>query len=492
MPIDKLPTEITVPERDAIHEQFLVDYRFQGPDGVDTQEGTLPYIEGAVFADNILPIWAAAKKAGSNLVLTEAQGAALEQWAVSKGLDGRLPATGATGYVIADVATSGSQIFVGDELKKGSTRYQVTEEKVYLPDDLIPVAAEDLGYGTNLEPDIVLTWSSPRPGCNPTAKVWENSQGDGLTGGRDAETDGELVDRIIDTSKNPPASGNAAEYILRAQQTPGIPVQKGFAHPGIKGPGTIAVTFTIRPDTPGASRAPTPAQLAALEAHLLGAFPADDGIFVTSITEEPTDFAISVDWRKEAVGWADTIPWPASYTPSVTISAATDATTFSVSGGTTAPQIGNTIAVYDETARTFYRKTILTVTGTGPWALTCDTAANASDTTFTPVVGDRVSPWSDSLQALIDPLVAYFDRTGPGEQKASFFDPGDRQRRYPPTPAEWPAQVGSRVEADLQSVDAVQDLQVQVPTLPLACPVGTATVLSKMRILGHVAAYPLT
>ena len=125
------------------------------------------------------------------------------------------------------------------------------------------------------------------------------------------------------------------------------------------------------------------AQLAALEAHLLGSLPADDGIFVTSLDEVGVDFALSVDWRKEAKGWTDTIPWPAAYTPSVAISAATDATTFSVSGGTTAPQIGNTIAVYDETTRTFYRKTILTVTGTGPWALTCDTAANASDTTFT-------------------------------------------------------------------------------------------------------------
>lgn len=492
MPVDKLPTEIIVPTRDAIHAQFLVDYRFHGPDGVDTEEGTLPYIEGAVFADEILPIWAATKRAGLNLVLTEAQGAAAEQWAIAKGLDGRLPATGATGFLVADVATGGSQIFVGDELKKGTTRYTVTLEKVYLPGDLIPVIATDLGYGSNQEPDTVLTWSSPRPGCNPTAKVWENSQGDGLTGGRDAETDGELVDRIIDISKNPPASGNAAEYVFRASQTPGIPVQKPFAYPAIKGPGTIAVTFTIRPDSPGASRAPTPAQLAALEAHLLGAFPADDGIFVTSIVEVPTDFKLALDWRKEAVGWADTIPWPASYTPAVTVSAATDATTFQVSGGSTAPQIGNTIAVFDSAARTFYRKKILTVTGSGPWDLTCDTAANASDTTFTPTVGKPVMPWSDSLQAVIDPLVAYFDRVGPGEQKSSFFDPGDRQRRFPPNPAEWPAQIGSRVEADLQTVDAVQDLQVMVPTLPLTCPVGTVTVSSNMRTLGHVAAFPLT
>lgn len=500
MPIDELPGAIDIPDRDRIREDWLRDYRFHGPDGASTVEGTLPFLEASVFADSVVPVWASVRTAGNNLVLTEAQGEALEQHAVASGLEGRTAPVGATGYVVVDASSGGTTIFVGDELKNtAQLRYRCTRTDTYADEDLVPVEGIDTGPGTNQDPDTVLTWTSPRPGCGPTALVWTSSEDEGLTGGRDEETDGELLERIILARANPAASGNDAEYQRVAKATPGLPIQATFTVPAILGPGTIGLMATMQPDAPGGSRLPSVAQLATIEAYIKDRFPADDGLFVCTLTGQDVDVSLEVSWQPGANGWVDVAPWPPYYAgaSAIVVYTTSSSTTFVLRrtsanySGVTQPVIGQTFAVYDAAAAKFRRKRILSFTGSGPWTVTCDTTNDASDTSYTPVTGQRISPYSASLDLLIPPILAYFNGLGPGEQVSSFFDEGLRQRRFPMSPGSWPNTIGYKLVNGVQDLSAVSDANLLLPAIPTTTTVGTPGVNSYLLQLRWLAAYEL-
>ncbi len=503
MPLDQLPAEVIVPTRDQLLEDYLRDYRFHDTSGAATNEGTAPWADANVFVDQLLAVWAAVQKGGRNLVLTEAQGDAIETWARIKGLEGRRAATSSTGYVIADTSATGSKVFAEDELvDEAGVRFYCTRTDTYEDEQPIPIAARDTGAGTNLEPGTVLRWSSPRPGCGPRAEVWEGPDGEGLTGGGEEETDEEIIDRIIVAGQNPAASGNDADYTLAAERTPGLSVQKAFAFDGIVGPGTVALCFTMRPDELGASRIPTAAQMALVEHHVRGRFPKDDGLMLCSLVASEVDIVLRVDWRDGADDWEDITPWPPYYTlagsPStVVVDSATDATHFVLEtqtgaypGGLAQPKVGNRITFYDAAEATFRRKTIASITGTGPWTIVCDEENDASDLTYTPVAGERVMPWSDSLPAVVPAVQTYMGTLGPGEQLSSFFDEGMRQRRMP-RPPDWPLQIGNRLITEVQRLRSVGDATLVEPTVPYVTPVGSMGTFSRLLELRRIAVYPL-
>jgi uncharacterized phage protein gp47/JayE len=499
MPIDTLPQEIAIPERDQIRDDFLADYRFAEGGDADTTEGTLPYLDASSFADSALPLWAQVRRSGYNLVLTEAQGAALEQWAVQSGItEGRRPATGSTGYLVADTSAGGSTILQGDVAKTAAgVRLEVTTTKLYKDGKLIAVRSLDTGPGTNLAPDTVVTWEAPRPGCGPTALVWEDQNGDGLTGGRNAEEDSELLDRILERKRTPPAAANDSHIQQVVRATPGIPVQACWTYPAIKGPGSTAVVFTVLPEGTG-SRVPTTTQITAVAQHLQGngGIPADFSIFVNPLVASLVDVVISVTWRQ--TGWTDVAPWPSYYagTSAIKVTAVTDSTHFVLGRASgvysiTSPVAGQVIGFFDTSTQTFLRKTILSVTGTGPWTIVCDTTNEASDTTYTPVVGQRAMPWSDSLDLVVEPIVTYFRGLGPGEQVASFFDAGARQKRSPDSPVLWTSTIGNRLINGVQDLtDVISDAVLLEPSVPLSTPVGTTAVLSYLYELGKVSVFP--
>jgi uncharacterized phage protein gp47/JayE len=499
MPIDQLPGEMVVPTRDELIEKYKVDFRFRAPAGTLTGPGTQPDIDAKVEADAVLPIYARSKTIGQGIVYSEAQGAALDTHAESRGLT-RREATGASGFVTVTASAGGGTIFTGDEIRDPDTglRYQCLATAVYFDQDEVPIGGIDTGAGTNAAAGKVLTWTSPRPGIGPNATVAADANGEGLTGGRPKESDQELVARIRDRNANPPASGNDAAYQDAIEAMPTIAVQKGFTVPAIKGPGTIGVTFTLRPATPGASRIPNNAQLAAMEAHLKALFPADDGILMSSLVGVDVDPAMKVSWRTGVSGWRDAIEWPRYYAADgIIVQAATTPTSFTLRtasgsyGAVAQPQAGQTIAFYDAAAGAFRRKRIASFAGAGPWVITVDATLGASDEGYLPQVGQRAMPWSDSLDELVAPVVAYFETLGPGEQLASFQDVGLRQRRSPPSPEEWPSVIGTRLLVAVLDADPVQDATLQAPTVPYQTPVGTPGVLSRLLQLRWLSFFPL-
>ncbi len=502
----EIPQPFPTPDRDDLVEKYKRDARFYSNNAQSTDEGSQPHLDANVLADQLVPGYQQIRQSADNIVLGDATGAAAEKWATSRGLPGRIPATGARGYMIIKASAGGTHLFVDDEIKIGNLRYLCTRDAVYQNGALVPVQGFDTGPSTNQPAGTVGRWTAPRPGCGEEATVWEDAEGEGLRGGRSEETDLEIQDRVADINANPPGSGNDAhlqKLVKDAGVALGISVQQCFTYPGILGPGTTGIAFTVLPDKSGGSRIPSPTQIAAIEAWVKQQMPGNDGLFFATVTGSTIDLTLQVQWRQGAISWADVNPWPELYTGSgaIVVQSVTSPTEFVLGRtggyvGVRQPVVGQTIAFYDPVSQTFKRKRILNylVFGLGPWTITCDTTNETSDTTYTPVVGQRACPWSESLDLVVPPLLAEFDLFGPGEQVASFFDAGTRQRRQPPPQQSWPSRLGSRVINGVQDQPSVNDAQLIDPapgSLPLATPVGAAGTLSYLRELRWIAAFPL-
>jgi hypothetical protein len=204
-------------------------------------------------------------------------------------------------------------------------------------------------------------------------------------------------------------------------------------------------------------------------------------------------------------GFTDVAPWPpvGAGANAITVLSASGPLGFTLGRGAgytdiPDPVVGQTIAFYNPATGTFVAKRISSVSktlGSPPWTIACTSANGASDTSYTPAVGQMPCPWSPSLPALVPPLLAAFDAFGPGEQVASFFDAGRRQRRQPPPGADAPSAVGARLVNGVQDLAAVRDAQLVDPVpsaLPVPTTVGAPGTLSYLRTLRYLAVFPLT
>lgn len=491
MALDNLTGEITVFKRDETKRKYLRDYAIRNP-GAGTGTGSLPDIDASVMADTLAPLYANAVTIGNNVASSTKTGQALIDEAGRLGT-APLPAIGASGFVAIGASVGGTHIFVGDEIKVNGNRYQCTAESVYFDKSPVPITGVDVGPATNVDAGVVMKWTSPRPGCQQQATIVAQSDGTGLSGGRPVEDDAALNARLISLRASPPASGNDAEYQAAVMKTPGLSIQAPFSFPAIAGPGSIGVIFTMRPAVPGANRTPTAPQIAAVFAWLTGLFPAGDGIFVGAVVPQPVNVALKVTWAVGAPGWADAVQWPQYANPMAQVKAspAPTATTFRVTNVATAPQAGQTIGFYDSTAAKYRRKRILTGTfvAGSDYDIVVDTSNNASDTAYTPTATQPCCPWSDSLDTLPTPVIAYFDLLGPGEQ-TSGFDAGLRQRRSPRDPQYWPSTITTRLLTGVFALPTVQDTTLQEPATPYAPTVGTPGVSSNLTTLATLVAFP--
>jgi len=489
--LDDLPGALDVPTRDAERDRWLQDYQFRDP-GTDTSAGTEPYVRGSVFADMVMPLYANSVTSANATDPSKVSGPELDVRAGAV-IGPRLPQRPGSGSVTITASVGGTTIFVGDELTANGLRFKCNATALYNDGDQVPVIGIDAGPATNLAPGTILTWSNPRPGCGPNATVFQNVDGTGFTGGRNEETDEEYRKRWTHALQSPAASGNDAEIQALAEATFGVPVEKAFTYPAILGPGTSGLVFTIRVDAPGQSRIPDGTQIALVAGNVSSAMPADEAIIACSLGSVPIDVTLSITWDDGAPGWQDATTWPPYYSAggAIKVTAATSPTSFTVNGTTTVqPQVGQHIAVYSRPTGLFFRKTILSFTGTGPWVITCDATNNASDLSYTPVVGQRVCPWSDSLQDIVSPMFNYFKTLGPGEQLAVFFDTGTRQRRQPQSPHSWPSVISNKGIATAIEISSIFDAAVLEPTVPLATTIGSQGVISNLMEMNFLAAFP--
>jgi uncharacterized phage protein gp47/JayE len=499
MPLDDLPGKLLVPTRDQERDRYRRDYELRKRTGggapVDTGPATEVWIDASTMADHTAQIHANAVTIANGVTRATATGPALDAWAKRQGTK-RDEAKGASGAVVIVASAGGTNVRKDDEIKISGLRYVATVGRLYFDGDQVPVAGVDTGPGTNQDAGAVGKWSAPRPGLFPTATVAAQTDGTGLSGGSDIESDDDLKARLDDLAANPPASGNDAEYQALAHKTLGLAVQQAFTYDAIKGPGTIGIVFTLRPSQPGGNRIPSGAQIAELAPAIVGSMPGNDGVLAGALAANPIDVALRVDWNRKVAGWTDASPWPTFQSPTMTqvkTGTTPTAVAFRLTGCATAPPVGATLAFFDKSGRAFRPKKLLTVTslGSGDYDVICDTANGASDTVYVPYATQPVCPWSDSLSGLVRPVLAYFDLLGPGEQIAPpLFDPGIRQRRMPPSPAEWSSVITSRgLTGDIPRAVAA-DVVVALPVIPYATPVGSPGVMAYLTTLQTLVAFP--
>jgi baseplate J-like protein len=506
MPLDTLPDDgIIVKNRDAMRDLWLRCVKIRNPEASIAQD-TQPWIDASVMADVLVPMGMNARTIGRSIPLSEVSGNRLDQRLVECGLPERFPETGSQGAVTINASSTGAYITAGTECTDtdNGLRFKCTTSGLYQNGANVPIAAIDTGTQTNIDPGKIMIWSQGVPGLFASATVAEQTDGTGLTGGRAAESDDEVRGRISDSLANPASAGNDATYqrLIENSRAHGVSVQKAFTYPAINGAGTIGCGFTMKPATPGGSRRPNPTQMAIVQAYVIGQMPADDTYLPITFSPQSVDVSFDVSWESGAASWIDAVPWPPRYdvgNGAIVVSSASSSSTFvlatdnGVYTGVPSPVAGQSIGFYDGTNETgsFKQKKLLSVTpGAGPWTCVADTSNGASDTTYTPAVGQRACPWSDSLNELVPSIVAYFDKLGPGEQRAVFFDPGLRQKRNPAAPKRWPYGITSRIETDLLALPAVNDIRL-IDGLGASTIAGIPGVLSYIIELGYIAAFPL-
>jgi hypothetical protein len=455
-----------------------------------------------LFADNVVPIHSNAAIIYRGITEEDAQGEQLDKIGARLGKP-RHAAAGAVGFVSVSTAVGGAEVQQGRVLRhpQSKVRYEAAETKHVEDGDLIRIRGQDTGPGTDQIVGTVLQWDSPPPGVADFATVADQGGGLGLVGGANVEDDDAYSQRLQEARANPSNYGNDAFIHDLIETGSGIRVQKAFTYPAPFGGGSTAFTFTTEPQGLGGIRVPTAAQLQEVEAHVVGHLPADDQVYCLEIEAESLDLVLKVRWAGGASGWANAVQWPpylatgAAPGPLI-IDSATGALAFILEtedgtySGVTAPVPGNVIGLWDATYRTWRRKTIATVTGTGPWTLTCTTASGASDTSYVPVVGQRVSPWSASLDQLTEPVLTYLEGMGPGQMVASLPDDGRRLARVPESPKQWPSSISSRILTDVLSVPVIANAVVQEGNGAEAS-VGELGVKVKMLQMADLSVFPL-
>lgn len=508
MALDDLPDDVQVLARDTMKQRYVRDYRNRIPDA-DTGPNTLPDHDASILADAMMILMNNVVVIGRATNLRGQTGARLDRTGEAEGVD-RPPATKASGLVEITASVGGTTILEGDELTEPNTqsRYICTETALYADGDTVPIESVDPGPAGNVDPGTRLVWTSPRAGCAKDCTVAEASDGSGIAGGREEATDAEYIEAIEAQRQNPPAAGNDAEIRRVVRSIEGLTVEEVFTYPAILGTGTTAVAVTLRPAVLGAERFTTTTQEGTIEATLNGAIQADDEHFVCTWIAEPIDVAVSVTWARGATGWADTAPWPefisgdevrvkAAPTPTATAFRVVTATS------TTAPQAGQTIGVFEVDATAsgtpsrigrWRKKRIETVTEIAAgleWLLEMDTSNGASDTTFAPAAGALVSPWSDSLDALTVPVLEAMASLGPGEQVATFYDPGLRQRRAPAPTEAWPSSINNLMLLNpVFDSGLVGDAEISLPaSLPRETTVGVPGVSVRLMTLGDFGVF---
>lgn len=469
---DFLPSKFLNPTRTQIASDWRRDYLLRNPTA-DIGNGSQPMLDSLTMADTAIALYAYATQISSSVIWTTASGPNLRQWALAMGTD-YLPATGAVGFVIITASAGGTFIQAGDQLSVNGLTYKALSGGFFQSGALVGIQGLTTGPQTNQDAGSVLTWSTPRPGLGPQATVAIQPDGTGLTGGTNQESDSQLQQRLSFLKSNPPGSGNDAMIQALVAKTPGVPVQQCFTFPAILGPGTVGVTVTLRPSQTGASRLPNAGHLALVLAYLQQNLPASDGILMCTLAGSPLNLITRLQWATNAPGWVDASPFPLYQTGggnnwAVTSTVVPTPSTFNIKSptDTTVPQVGQNIGLFNLASQTFSRKKILSaVAAGGGYTITVDPTGGFSDLNYTPVVGQLVSPWSDSLNSLVAPILAYLDSVGPGEQVASFYDAGLRQKRSPASPGLWTSQINNRIlGGPANASQPVQQNSAATPTL---------------------------
>lgn len=385
----------------------------------------------AIKADEMMPDTASGEDVGGSL----------DRWAVALRLS-RRTAVGSVGVVTFD-ASATSAVATGQQLVDGAGQfYEVTVGDSYDDGDSVPVQALSTGRLTNLAAGSVLRWVVP-PGFASESVVVGSS---GLTGGADAENDEALRSRVIYRLGHPPASGNWAHVAAMAEESSPL-VQRCFVYPAVEGPGTLHFAVTSAPTETSKTRDVSAVAVSSVVLpYVQGLYPEHVAITGTTVANESVNVAVGLALPSSpnasppgpGGGWLDATPWPtlSSYASGgATVTSVTSDTSFTVNAQR-APTAGvSRVAFLNKSTWALYTATVLTTSGTGPYAVTLDKPLTGI------AVGDYVFPQCVNASNYVAALLDAFALMGPGEKSNAAYALA-RGFRHPTPSIEWPYSLG--------------------------------------------------
>ncbi|GAA4258925.1 baseplate J/gp47 family protein [Azospirillum formosense] len=195
----------------------------------------------------------------------------------------RKAATAAAGTV-SITAAAGVTVPAGTVLQRpgGGADYTVTADVAAIGGTaMATVQAAAVGAASNLPPGARLTLVSPVAGAQSTAVVVD------VSGGADIEADADLLARLLARIRTPPHGGAAADYVAWALEVPGVTRAWVYAHH--QGVGSVGVAFVC---DGRASIIPTPADVAAMQAHLDEVRPVTAAVLAFAPVADPVALSI--------------------------------------------------------------------------------------------------------------------------------------------------------------------------------------------------------
>jgi len=270
-----------VPDLETVESNILRDIANQDPDA-DTSTDSDNGVRAAATASAIEGLydhqqWIARQifpdTADPDMVLRHAQqrGLSLKQ------------AVGAEGSILLNGVPNASADAGLIALYSDGTQYQTTAVATIGADGTVSVAAIAVVAGSagNLATGTALALAAPPANFSSVASVVS------MVGGTDAETIDQLLDRLLDVLRNPPAGGNAYDYRRWAMDVSGVTA--AYVYPLRRGPGTVDVLITSGSGLPSAS------VISAVQSHIDTLRPAGIAdVWVGGPVIRPVDFVVAL------------------------------------------------------------------------------------------------------------------------------------------------------------------------------------------------------
>ncbi|ORM62213.1 phage tail protein [Pantoea rodasii] len=273
---------LTIPAQADIAQQYLDELVNQLPDADITQDS-----DHAVRANAISSvIWGVYQYAGWELRQAfpdTADTDFLVMHARTRNLTRKQATAAAGGIILSGAAKTDVASGLQFRVKGNGTLYQTTESGQVDDAGSLTVAARAMTAGTagNLSAGATGTLVSAPAGIDSTVTVVS------MTGATDTETDDELLTRLLDVMRQPPAGGNAHDYKVWAESVEGV--SRAYVFPLRRGLGTVDVVITA------ANGLPSAATISAVQAYIDSVRPVTArDCRVMAPTEKVVDIAAAV------------------------------------------------------------------------------------------------------------------------------------------------------------------------------------------------------
>jgi uncharacterized phage protein gp47/JayE len=449
-----------------------------------------PYIRFSAVAQEISVVHANTQIKADQLMGDTATGEDQDRLYEQFGLT-RQGETSSVGNIVLD-ASAATLVAVDTELVDGAgLRYAVTVGGLYSDGDSIPIQAIDTGEDTNHAEGDILRWVGTAPAfANSDAAVDVG----GLTEGADIEDDETFRQRFYDLFTDPPAGDNPAQVAIIAEESDPR-VQKAFPYPALQGPGTVHVAVCAAPTATSKSRELDATVLSGtVRPYVVGKIGEHADTTVTGVEDYAVNAAVyltipnapTASQPGSGGGWLDGTPWPAagSATAYAEVTVVTSTTQITVDASA-APTAGvSRIAWLSHLDWTIKTATVVSYTGTGPYALTLDSPLAGI------VTGVYVFPQCTNQDLYAEALLDAFALMGPGEKTAD-APTLVRAYRHPPPQQSWPYSLNATVLRKISDVgDEVLDVSWAYRSATIAPVAGAVTDAPNILTPAFLAFYP--